>query len=360
MPGMVPRFVGPAAGMTIGADFDWSRRRLLVIEDDAETLERIRAIFTPVRLGGLEVLRDGGKVTEVLARFPADLVLMEANPAGTDGLEVLRAIRGKESPNRDVIVAVMVAMADAERLRRMSGIGIESFIRKPVTGEVLLARVAGAITNPRRFISSLTYFGPDRRRPRPANDPYLGPEKRRIVKVQEPQPPPRAATPPPAAKVPAQRPVDDGDKSAWCEAAPGPQKPRLADNVPLVDAVGPKKPKAPEKIEVVEKPAKKKTDDDDWASELAPKEKKVEEDTSFDIAGMVAGHSEWLQSGGTAGSKAVLEGQDPSGADMAGVNLSGATLRNVILQTANLRAASSRASICAARSSRAPTSPTAT
>src|SRR5688572_32397138 len=112
--------------MTI-PDFNWSQRRILVIEDDAETLDRIRAIFQPVRLAGIEVLRDGGKVIEVLARFPADIVLMEANPAGTDGLDVLRAIRGKDSPNRDVVVAVMVAMADAERLRRMCGIGIESF-----------------------------------------------------------------------------------------------------------------------------------------------------------------------------------------------------------------------------------------
>ena len=318
-------------------DFNWGQRRILVVEDDAETLERIRAIFAPVRLAGLEVLRDGGKVADALGRFPADIVLMEANPVGTDGLDVLRAIRGRESPNRDVIVAVMVAMADAERLRRMCGIGIESFIRKPVTGEVLLARVAGALQNPRRFISSLTYFGPDRRKLRAVNEAYLGPEKRRIVKVKEPTPPPRAVTPPPAARVTPARP-DDGDKSAWFEAAPTAKKPELSENFSLVDPVEPKKPKSSEKVEVLGKPKKKDTSED-WASEMAPKETKVEEDTSFDVAGMLAGHSEWLQSGGTTGTKAVLEGQDLSGADMPRVNLSGATLRNVILSTANMRAA---------------------
>ena len=45
--------------MSPTGDFDWTVRRVLVIEDDAETLERIRAIFAPLHLGGLETLRDG-------------------------------------------------------------------------------------------------------------------------------------------------------------------------------------------------------------------------------------------------------------------------------------------------------------
>ncbi len=322
--------------MSPAGDLDWSLRRILVIEDDAETLERIRAILAPLRLAGLDTLRDGAKVLEVLARFPADMILMEASPAGADGLDVLRAIRGRESPNRDVVVAVMVAMADAERLRRMCGIGIESFIRKPVTADVLLVRVSGAISNPRRFISSLTYFGPDRRRPRVSNDPYIGPEKRRIVRTKEAPPPPRPAVAVPNRPAAPPRRDDSGDGN-WFEAAPAVHKPVLSDNIPLVDPPEAKKPKVSEAIEVVQKA--KRPSNEDWSDALGPTAKKeVEEEPAFDIMAMVNNHNEWLNSGGTAGAKAVLEGQDLSGAQMAGVNLSGASLRNVILSTANLRA----------------------
>mgnify|MGYP003352882497 CR=1 FL=1 len=173
--------------MSPAGEFDWSKRRILVIEDEAETLEKLRAIFAPLRLGALDVVRDGAQALAAMKRSAPDLILMEANPRGMDGLDTLRAIRGKDSPNADVIVAVMVAVADAERLRRMCGIGIESFIRKPVAADVLLQRVQGAIVNPQRFISSLTYFGPDRRKPRLATDPYRGIARRRIVKVKEAQ-----------------------------------------------------------------------------------------------------------------------------------------------------------------------------
>jgi hypothetical protein len=254
-----------------------------------------------------------------------------------DGLDTLRAIRGKDSPNSDVIVAVMVAVADAERLRRMCGIGIESFIRKPVAADVLLQRVQGAIVNPQRFISSLTYFGPDRRKPRLATDPYRGIERRRIVKVKEAPPPPRPVVTPPAQPV-ARKADLQGGGSNWFEAPPEAEKPPVREDIPLVDEPAPKKQISGGAIEVPKK-AKRADNADVWAEAMAPKEKAVEEEAVFDVKTLVSGHNEWIASGGTSGAKATIENQDLSGADLAGVNLSGATLRNVRLSSANLRGA---------------------
>ena len=91
------------------AAFDWSQRRILVVEDDPETLARLRTLFASVKVAGLELVADGSEALPVLRRFPADLVLIEANPKGMDGLDLLRAIRNREaSPNPDVLVAVMI------------------------------------------------------------------------------------------------------------------------------------------------------------------------------------------------------------------------------------------------------------
>jgi CheY-like chemotaxis protein len=305
--------------------FDWSQRRILVIEDDAETLEKLRAIFVPLRLGALDVVRDGAQVLAAMKRIAPDLILMEANPGGMDGLDTLRAIRGKDSPNPDVIVAVMVAVADAERLRRMCGIGIESFIRKPVAADVLLQRVQGALVNPQRFISSLTYFGPDRRKLRRAGEPpHRGIERRRIVKTKEAPPPPRAVVAPPVPAA-ARRSDLQGGGSGWFEAPPEADKLPERENIPLVDDPAPKA---------------RPDNADAWAEAMAPEATPEEqEEAGFDVKTLVSSHSEWIASGGTSGAKASVENLDLSGANLAGVNLSGASLRNVRLSSANMRGA---------------------
>ena len=64
--------------MSPAGEFDWSKRRILVIEDEAETLEKLRAIFAPLRLGALDVVRDGAQALAAMKRSAPDLILMEA------------------------------------------------------------------------------------------------------------------------------------------------------------------------------------------------------------------------------------------------------------------------------------------
>ncbi len=335
--------------------FDWSQRRILVVEDDTETLGRLRALFGTVPLEGLELVSDGSEALPLLRRFPADLVLIEASPKGMDGLDLLRALRNREiSPNPDVLVAVMVSMTDADRLRRMCGIGIESFVRKPVEPDVLLTRIAQAIANPHRFISSLTYFGPDRRKPRVSGtDVYIGHERRRTQKPAKQAMPP-APPAAPRAPVPPRALVRSDDEAI--EVKPAAIRPPV-DNTPI--ELAPARPKRPEPdegwfepgpqvehralsdepLEVL--PAKKKRDSGDWNEALGPKpgDRDEEEAGGIDVQAIVAQHLEWLQSAGRTGTKATLDDQDTSGADLPGVNLSGASMRNVRLSGANLRGA---------------------
>ena len=79
-------------------------------------------------------MADGEEALKVLESFPADIVLTEGNLTGMDSLNLLRAIRNKKtSPNADVLVVVMASMAESQRLQRMFGIGIEAFIKKPIS-----------------------------------------------------------------------------------------------------------------------------------------------------------------------------------------------------------------------------------
>ena len=55
--------------------------------------------------------------------------------------------------------------------------GITEFLTKPISAKALYERILNVVANPRPFIKTKTYFGPDRRRN--VNLNYIGPERRK-------------------------------------------------------------------------------------------------------------------------------------------------------------------------------------
>jgi len=55
--------------------------------------------------------------------------------------------------------------------------GVTEFLAKPISAKALYQRVLNVVANPRPFIRTRSYFGPDRRRN--ANPNYAGPERRK-------------------------------------------------------------------------------------------------------------------------------------------------------------------------------------
>jgi hypothetical protein len=55
--------------------------------------------------------------------------------------------------------------------------GVTEFLAKPISANALYQRVLNIVANPRPFIKTKTYFGPDRRRN--VNPNYNGPERRK-------------------------------------------------------------------------------------------------------------------------------------------------------------------------------------
>jgi DNA-binding response OmpR family regulator len=60
--------------------------------------------------------------------------------------------------------------------------GITEFLAKPISAKALYQRILNVIANPRPFVRTKTYFGPDRRRSNAV--PYSGPERRKHGKAE--------------------------------------------------------------------------------------------------------------------------------------------------------------------------------
>jgi DNA-binding response OmpR family regulator len=76
---------------------------------------------------------------------------------------------------------MLTGHSERRRVTAARDAGVTEFMVKPISAKALHQRILSVIANPRRFIRTKTYFGPDRRRNTMPN--YTGPERRRSTKI---------------------------------------------------------------------------------------------------------------------------------------------------------------------------------
>jgi two-component system cell cycle response regulator DivK len=118
-----------------------SGRRILVIEDNERNLKLVRDVL---RYAGYEVVeaRSGEQGVALATDVPPDLVLMDIQLPGMDGMEALRLLRA--SPvTRAVPVVAVTAFAMKDDRDRALGAGFDGYLEKPVSVRALPEQVRG-------------------------------------------------------------------------------------------------------------------------------------------------------------------------------------------------------------------------
>ncbi len=125
---------------------------VLLVEGDATVTNAIRGMLEHqghrVRCAthGLNALAE-------LAQDPCDVILLDLDLQGIDGFQVAQLIRQGEGAGEHVPIIAMTTRTRAEEVDRGHQIGIDGFLRKPLTGVQLSAALVAALaarseTNP--------------------------------------------------------------------------------------------------------------------------------------------------------------------------------------------------------------------
>jgi DNA-binding response OmpR family regulator len=119
-----------------------TRRRVLLIEDDADIAEAIGYQLEKVGLS-VKVARTGEEGLEAVRRG-ADLVLLDLNLPGMDGLEVCRMIRRQQTTAH---LPVIIVSARGDEVDRVLGLemGADDYLVKPFSLKELAARCRVAL-----------------------------------------------------------------------------------------------------------------------------------------------------------------------------------------------------------------------
>jgi len=119
-------------------------KRILYVEDNPQNQRLVRKILTAKGYTILEAV-DGPSGLETALRECPDLILMDINLPGIDGLEVTRQLRQSAIAQTPIIALTANAMrGDREKVIES---GCSEYIQKPVSSAVLVEMV-------QRFIGS--------------------------------------------------------------------------------------------------------------------------------------------------------------------------------------------------------------
>jgi CheY-like chemotaxis protein len=161
---------------------DFNRLRFLVIDDNAHMRRILRTLLHGFGARDVYEAEDGAAGLEAFTHYVPDIILTDWAMPIFDGLELAQMIRQPgANANPYVPIIMLSGHSEKKRVTMARDAGITEFIAKPISAKALYQRILNVVANPRPFIRTKNYFGPDRRRN--ANTNYVGPERRRGGKV---------------------------------------------------------------------------------------------------------------------------------------------------------------------------------
>jgi DNA-binding NarL/FixJ family response regulator len=116
-----------------------SGTRVLLVDDHAMFREGVKLLLQ--RDARLEVIGEAGtpeEAIELAAREQPDLVLLDVDLCGHDGLDLIEALQGN-APASDIII--LTGMRDVELQARALRAGARGFVQKEQTGELVLRAI---------------------------------------------------------------------------------------------------------------------------------------------------------------------------------------------------------------------------
>jgi len=120
---------------------------------------------------------DGAEALQIMRGTNIDIVFTDLTMQPLDGIDFVNLLRNSpDSPNQMAPVIMVTGHSTMRRIAEARDAGVNEILAKPVTARGVLSRISEVIENPRPFVRTPDYFGPERRRR--ADPDYTGPMRR--------------------------------------------------------------------------------------------------------------------------------------------------------------------------------------
>ncbi|MBI1986710.1 MAG: response regulator [Rhodospirillales bacterium] len=168
--------------------FNLGNVSILIIDDYAPMRKILLSLFRELGINRLSQATGGREALKLIKTVEPDVIILDAIMEPMDGLEFTRKVRSGEAGIDPFVPIIMVSgQTELRHIMKARDAGVTEFLAKPISARAMYSRICSVISNPRPFIRTATFFGPDRRR---RALPYDGADRRGKLHVyakEEPQ-----------------------------------------------------------------------------------------------------------------------------------------------------------------------------
>lgn len=142
-----------------------TKRGVLIADSTPHMANLVGQMLRSLGRKDLREAYDATRAMSELRRRVFDILIIDADLDGTGGIAFTRKLRAAtDCQNRLVPIIMMSSAPDAKRIAEARDAGVTEFLRKPFAASHLQSRLASIEANPRGFVETTEYKGPDRRR----------------------------------------------------------------------------------------------------------------------------------------------------------------------------------------------------
>jgi len=138
---------------------------VMIADGDRRIALIVSKVLQSLGFSNIHTVRDGTQAMQMLKSEKIDMVITDWQMSPMDGISLVKYLRTDEdSPNRFMPIIMLTGNADRHHVETARDIGVTEFVVKPFSARTLCDRIVKLIENPRSFIMSNAFIGPDRRR----------------------------------------------------------------------------------------------------------------------------------------------------------------------------------------------------
>lgn len=149
----------------LGSDkINMDRLEVMLVDDNQQALDIMGQVIAGFGARNLTKCGSVREAKDVLRQKPIDFLLTDAQMPEEDGYALVKWLR-TEAPevNRYAPVVVVTGHTRRSEVTKGRDCGANFVIAKPVTPRILLERIFWVAQDPRSFVETEVYCGPDRR-----------------------------------------------------------------------------------------------------------------------------------------------------------------------------------------------------
>ena len=116
-----------------------SKGKVLIVDDNATNLKLVRVLLTAEGFD-VQVASDAEEALKILDCFVPQIILMDVQLPGMDGLELTRLLKA-DPRRRDIIIIALTAYAMKGDDERARAAGADGYLSKPVNTRTLPSEI---------------------------------------------------------------------------------------------------------------------------------------------------------------------------------------------------------------------------